>query len=376
MPDLYLYVLPVPRSGQDRSTTAGQRSIAAQSLLGGGGAVETIAAEPGEATLEWQYRGTYAGKLAAEVRELATAGGIEHVPLAGRDESTPRDGYYALTSDDVERLDPRVDDYHQVRLRLRNKGSRASHWRATETALRQADHGFGNDLGARVAIPDAATKRRWYDPETGALAPATTQTTRSAELGAVALLDPEEPEWSDPTVVYELPYAREGETDVRVWDTRGESARLDGDGLVQWQKVFDADHDIDSPLVVSNGLYRVTLDEAAGSITAETYDAAADAWATVGLSNSSDWALVDIDITQLALADVRAQLTFAHPTDGRYALDVSCQRGRETLLVERPTRADSAIPSGLVDWLAPIAADWLIDVQPSKTLVPRREVRR
>jgi len=91
---------------------------------------------------------------------------------------------------------------------------------------------------------------------------------------------------------------------------------------------------------------------------------------------ATDWSLYDIDLTSVAMVDVRAQLEFAHPTDGLFDLDVSLQRGQESLLVEIPEGETGPIPSGLESWLELIVSASAVDPQPSKGLVSRKEVRR
>jgi hypothetical protein len=125
---------------------------------------------------------------------------------------------------------------------------------------------------------------------------------------------------------------------------------------------------------------RVWLDEAAGTLEAEEWDDTAESWTSITAvadgGTATDWSLYDIDLTSVAMVDVRAQLEFAHPTDGLFDLDVSLQRGQESLLVEIPEGETGPIPSGLESWLELIVSASAVDPQPSKGLVSRKEVRR
>jgi len=185
-----------------------------------------------------------------------------------------------------------------------------------------------------------------------------------------------------PALIYAIDYTEEECCDIRVWDTRGENSKHDAEGDLQWRKVFSSGHETasDAQLIFDSGLLRVWLDEAAGTLEAEEWDDTAESWTSITAvadgGTATDWSLYDIDLTSVAMVDVRAQLEFAHPTDGLFDLDVSLQRGQESLLVEIPEGETGPIPSGLESWLELIVSASAVDPQPSKGLVSRKEVRR
>jgi len=135
-------------------------------------------------------------------------------------------------------------------------------------------------------------------------------------------------------------------------------------------------HDFADPIVLDTGVLRLKLDEPAGTISAEEWDATNSSWNAVGLTNNSSWSLFDVDLTSIGMVSAEAQLTFS---DGSslFALDAILGRGDDAVLFDNPQADDGEpIPQGLLDWLDPIAASTVVATGETKGLVSRQEVRR
>ncbi|SEW10246.1 hypothetical protein [Natrinema salifodinae] len=383
MGDLQLYTLVVPQDSQSGLSAQLQQQLATAGILGqDGGIVEQLSSEPGDQTITGLYRARYAGKMADELEELAQASGFDEIPLAGLDEATSKDGYYAIQDADVEQVQPHTTEVQRFDLSLTKKGTRNDHWRALETNRRQLDHEFGNSTSpVRVGVPAIASKVQWYNPEDQARAPASSIETRSAELGDVEIYDVDDGEaavgTSTPTLLYEIAYTDEELADCRVYDTLGHGSKLDANGDLQWQKLFSTQHDFDAPIVMDNGRIRLRLDEPNGTLEAEEWDATNEVWSTVGLEadQPSTVELFDVDLTGVAMVRDQAQLTF--DVDGElFALDAIVNRGYDDVQFTIPENENGPIDPDLEDWLSPIASTLVVDPNASKGLVARNEVRR
>jgi hypothetical protein len=368
MTDTRLYALTIPEGSQTNLDATVQQQQALQAVLGSDtGSVESIATDPGERPLTVEYGDQYAAIRAAELRELAQ-GFSQAVPYYGIDQATPEDGYYTVSRvDEAGPVDPRSSAFQRVRLQLTREGTPASHWRALTADPSQKDHPFGNDQSAPLGVPAAASKVRWYDDETEQTAPATVQTTRTTAAGDVDILDATAAPYDAPEVIYELEYDEEGLTDPRVWDTRGFADRTDGNGALQWAKVFAASHRFEGDIVLDNDLLRLTIDEPADpGITAERYDGSS--WTAEALGSSS-WSVFDWDIRSVGTARVSGVAEF---TDGSafHTLRWRLDRGAEDVLWST-TDAEGPIPSGLQDLLAPVAAEYIYDPYGGVTSAPQ-----
>lgn len=324
--------------------------------------------------------------LAGELDELADAT-LNQLPLYQRATTYQNQGWYELESATVEPVHANRRDTWEYSLSLTFVGKRASSFRAVETKLWQPDHPWGNTMAALVGIPDSARKVRWLDREMESVAAASPVRTVAGDPLDISLYDVEAGEdalgTTNPVLVYDTEYAADVRSGVRVYDTRGYDAKYshDGDGPRQWQIVHSTAHDIVNPVVFSNGVVRVRLDEAGSpQISAERWDADTGAWTAVDAvetaGSETDWTLYDIDVTGLGMQDVRAQLGFEHPTDGFYALNASLQPGRDAVLFWRPDSVDDPVPAGIEDWLDSIAGEWVLDPAGERNLVDRQEVRQ
>jgi len=383
----YLYTSYVPEEAQRQQSLQGQsrRRVEKTGIIGQDTSTTTpISVDPGQQRLVGQYRGDRADIMAVELRELANAGsddsGFAIVPYytePGRDEA---DGWVTIDQISVGRVDPNSDLAWQYDGALSRAGTRRSNYRAIRTTQRgPLDHPFGNTTTAAIAIPAAATEVQWTNPETGATESPSTIATRSAEFGDVDVYDASNSSFAAPTLVYDIDYRDESPVDVRVWDDRGNSAREDGDGVRQWQRVFTSTHDYVGQRVLSNGLLRLTFDVAANTLSAETWDDGAGSWTSTSLG-TSDWQLVDIDIGRrtdqdLAPNRVDAVTQWTDTTSSStYTLDLTLRRGADAATFYRLDGSTSGVPSGLQDLLNPIADDAILDAQGVQTLRPRSEV--
>lgn len=355
MSDRNLYALTLPSGVQVQAEERRPKNQDRQGVLGSDtGNVESIASEPGERPLTVEYPDRYGRQRAAELRELA-AGFSQPLPFYAISEQTPADGYYSASSlDRGGPVDPRSGKFQRARVSLTREGSPASHFRRLRTAPVQVDHPFGGDLSAPVGVPAAANKVRWFKPDTQATAIPTVQTTRTAATGGVDILDVEASPYDQPELLYELPFAEEGQTDPRVFDTRGFTSRTDANGALQVQKVFSASHRYEGATVIDNGRLRVTVDETGSpGISAERFSSGS--YSAVSLGTSS-WAVFDWDIRTIGLATVAGVAEF---TDGSsfHTLRWRLRRGADNLLWS----TDSPVPTGLDDLLDPIAASHILD---------------
>lgn len=377
----HIYRSTIPIDAFTNQDERKQRQLAKIGLVNGGSDLETVSSEPGTLRLDGQYRGQLSDMLATELRELLDADGVEPLPLHGIGDQIAEDGYYSAENIDGGKVDPHTDKANSFRGELVRKGTRASHWRGQQTATMQVQNDFGSDQTASIALPATARKVRWFDGLT--TEPATVTSTVSAEYGDVDFYDVEEPSFysinnggTNPTLIYELAYADEGDVDPGVWDTYGrtQTTTAGGNTVFQWQDVFSMDHEFRGDVVVNNGLLKLTLDEATQSITAEQWNNGTSSWDSVSLG-SSTWQLFDVDITNVSMSRVEAQLTFEDSDGSLYALDMVLQRGRSQALWTRPENETNGTPSGLQTLLSPIATTSIFDPVAQTSLVPRSEVR-
>jgi len=377
MTDLELYAVPLPEQGRNRAGRTGTTEQQLQAILGSdSGAVESIAPRPGERTLRQDYVDTYAAVRAQELAELAN-GISSPLPLHAQTGTSLEDAYVTASRAEVEPIDPRGrDSFQRATLTISEAGSVAEDWRATRTAVTQVDHPFGNTLDAVVGIPAAARKLRWLNEETGAREVPTVQATRTTASGRdVDVLHADASSYDDPTAIYEIDYADIGWTDPRVWDDRGNANIDDNSGRTQWQKVFATGHRYDGQAVIENGLVRLLFDEGTNALTVEEWDTGTSSWSRVSLG-ASDWELFDVDLRDIGLARVRAQIEFRDTTQSPTAfhrLSMRLTRGLNWPIWANEIEG-AAVPSGLETLLDPVASATVFDAQAQAGLVPRAEV--
>jgi hypothetical protein len=373
MTDLYLYTLALPRASQTTVEQQFQQQLSKQGLLGeAAGNVEQISTEPGTKTISGVYRGEYAEKMAVELEELAnrTDGAL---PLADPSEESSLRGYYAAETADVQVVNTKAQNLYRYQLQLAKEGTRESKRRRVTTNPYQPENDFGNQQTAYVGVPAAATDVAWYNGETEATEPVSVVETRTAEHGSVDVVDAQASSFSEPALVFDLPYQQEGKVDVVVWDDHGR-AKLDSEGINAWQWVFASGHEFAGNPVVDNGLVRVHLDT--NGLVVEEWDASTDSWTAVSLG-ASDWTLEGWDITEISptRTDVQCRFENASSSKSPYYLDMSLKRGWEWPQWTVSEGETPPTPSGLVDLLDPVANESDYSPQAEQGLVARGEVR-
>ena len=379
-----LYRTPIPeRALQDGRETV-QAQLAQLGLLDGSSEVETVSGEPADLTLSVQYEGRYADRLALELVELLESQEIAVIPLAPNEGQSEIDGYYVTESvRNFSRQHPSSDRLLNVEATLSKKGTKASHKHAIRCRVTQPDPGnvFGNETTAFVGVPsESSTRARWYDRSFSESVSADVTDTVSARFGDVALYDAREVEdtlGDEPVLVYKSKsYDGEGDVDVGVWDTHGETDPLDADGVVQWSRVFDPAHDPrgDEEIVVENGLVRLFLqDGLEENLRAEQWDDTADDWSAVDLPES-DWTLVETDLKRIGAVAVEAQLVFVDGTE-EFVVDLRLERGYDRPQFCLPDGSDP-MPDGLQELLEPLADESVFATKANLGLVSRKELRR
>jgi len=369
--DLKAYALALPAATQSQPSSSITQNVETYGTLDGGtGGAESVSSDPDQRTLEGVYGGRYASKMATELTELAQNTRLGGLPIHGRSQQTPFDGYYIVESADVDPVDPRTDNLWSYSITVRRKGTRAEFRVATAADSKSRAHPWGNDTTEPVAIPADATAVAWLshekDQQQAAGSPMSTVT---AELGDLDQYDVATAPYDRPYLVHRLDYGDESAVDCRVWDTRGLADKHDDDGTLQWAKVFATTHDVNGALVLDNGRLRLTLDEA-NTLAAERYTSGS--WSSVSL-NASDWQLFDVDLRRPGAAQVRARLVFEDTTDGSlFTLEAALFRGWDDVLLYSPD--DLQVPSGLVTHLSPVAATTVVDPQPERTLIARSDL--
>jgi len=376
-----IYRTPLPERSLQNSSERTEAQLSKLGLLDGASEVESVSGNPADLTLRATYEGRYVNRTALELAELLDSQSITELTVAPVNGQSELDGYYVV--DDVvdfSREHPQSDRIMHVETDLSRKGSRAEYRRAVRCLVTQPDPGnvFGNGTEALVGVPVDSTRVRWYDRSFTDSEPADVVETVSARFGDVDLYDArdvQETLGEEPVLVYKsASYDSEGDVDVGVWDTHGETDSLDEDGIVQWSRVFDPAHDPreDDEFVVGNGLIRLWLqDGPAENLRAEEWDDTADEWSAVNLPES-EWTLVETDLTRIGAVGVEAQLVFVDNTE-EFIVDVRLERGYERPQFLLPT--SDPMPSGLEELLEPIANEAAYVTKATLGLVARTELR-
>lgn len=433
--DRILYALPVPEDAQIDTGTQLSRQLASQGAVGSTeSSVESVSLDPNEQTIQGSYRTNeqLGGLMARQLEELFNSSGIEYVPYFGADGHDGIDGYYTLSDADVGPADAGTEAFQTYDGSVTKVGTRKDYVRAVRSAPTRVDTvGASNYSNSdpppnpeQVCLPVDARRPRWFDPVTGALEHAEPLNKwqypetggefanfRTYSLSDASFYDPSEAAPTPPTLVYDVPYSREREMDVSVWDTcpdaLGESKVIEGDlargttvggagatvgeaivgesptesGVdvaAAWQRVFRAGHEFRGECVLDNGVLRLRFDDERGSLTAERSRGQFDSWADQPLRPSS-WVLRDLDITHIGLARIDAQVVFEHPDGDQYVVDVALPRGYENAIWTVAQNQTGAAPYGLAQKLAPVAqfGGVSVDVPNQRAgLVAREDLRR
>jgi len=129
-----LYRTPIPESAYRDSGETQRTELSKLSALTGQGSVQSTGTSPGELTLNVQYRGKYAGRLALELAELLHSDAFEGLPYAPMEGSAEDDGYYTAESVSPGRIRPQTNRAVNVDATLARDGTRATHFQAVETS--------------------------------------------------------------------------------------------------------------------------------------------------------------------------------------------------------------------------------------------------
>jgi hypothetical protein len=365
-----LHILPIDADAQLFSQTDVQRNQATQAPVANGPrSVRSVSLDPDERLLEGVYKGRYAKRTGEAFEQLAGNDALGEVAFHDIDaaDAQPKDGYYTVSNATVTNPSDDADYFSQFRAVLTRAGSRRTHWRAVETNSVAVSSTFGSDSSQRVGVPATASVVRWYDAVDGTTADATQQSTATTPSGDVALYDPTEPSFDDPTLIHDVAYDDDWLADPLVFDDLGNANRTDADGIPQWQHVFSTSYEPEGRFVASNGLIRLFVDESTTGLTAERYDSANNAWINQSLT-STTWTPVDADLRRVGQARVVAETLWED--GGSYEqVTMAIHRGEDGARFP-----EGSLPSGLKNHLDTIALGKILDPQPAVALVERSGV--
>lgn len=378
-----LYRLPIPEDAQTELRRQTQRRTADISPLGEGAvSSKSIAPEPGTVRLRGSYRGDLAGVMARELQELFESDGFEAVDFAAVTGESARDGYYVLKRMDTSPTAPQsVGTIHEFDGVMEPAGTCRDSLRSVEITVDSLDNDFGTTDAAFVGVPAAATLTEWYDVNANTLSDAAVAATVTTEFGDVDLYDVAgAPSSTDAAFVYDLPFAEQGKTDVRVWDDRdqGLGGREDADGVVRWGRVFTTSHEFTGKPILSNGRIRVLFDEDPSVVPGLSVEAyTSGSWSSVSLgSNSDDWRVVDVDLSTVEPAATTAQVRFRDSSGTEHLLNTRLTRGADDIVFANPELEPDTTPSALQDLLDPVAAPRVKTANERLDIRARSEVRR
>ncbi|AXR78981.1 hypothetical protein [Natrarchaeobaculum sulfurireducens] len=383
---MHIYTLTVDdQHDVGQLSDSGGLDVDKENLLEEIGSAKPISSPPDSIDPPIKFNGPDATMRALELHELLNS--PHHAPLPVAIDVPGYDGYYV--ADDATRNTKLAEggdaDYERIDTSLTRAGTDQRLVRALEAAPRLADHEFGNDLEAHIALPTDARKVRWFDPDSGdreLAEPVETVATAYGDVDVYDLegwpdyeFDPDDPSEA-PLLVYEIDKDRDAEADVRLWDTRGYESLEDG-GRRRWQYVFSKDHEYDGAIVLDTGRLRLWLDEDDGTVDAQELDSSEAEWTDLELAaeQPESVAVFDIDVREIGMVRDRVQVTF--DVDGElFAMDAILQAGHDAVLVDIPDGESGPIPADVESWLEPIAAETIVDAQPTKQLIERNNVRK
>lgn len=428
MPNIQLYTTPVPaRTTDEASDQIGSAIEQAGLLEQGGTSVENVSTESVDFQKEGriQYGSTLSVKIAKELDSLGESA-YTTLPLYDADGNVlgRKRGYYEIQRIDVTPAQSARDDVYQYDVRLTNAGTRESHRRAVETNPGSVATLYPDASAAPVlAIPDAATDVHWYDDASG-VEPATSVETVEAEFGTVARYDPSDATASAPTLTYDLAFASDGPTDVRVYDSRDRvkfASTASGGEVNTWAHAYHTGYQFDGAAVIDTGRFRLVLDgdlqtvtetndartvadgetftvadgetvrdesvtvESTGELTVEAdgryyitdtvrgdiaasrWDDAGGAWDPVYIDPESPWSLASWSLSRIRPARVELQAVFTDGTD-ESRVNAILERGSDGIVWTTPENADPT-PQGVIDLLERTARETDETATPTQSLI-------
>lgn len=337
--------------------------------------------------------GEFSKKIGREIRSLGESD-IEALPFDDdtADADEDKSGYYEVSDVSVNRAHESTSLAYQYEIGLTVKGTRETEYRAVRTNSEAINTGLTGGATDYIGIPAAASKARWFDISTGTET-ATVQETVTAEFGDVDRYDPAEPSFSDPTLIYALPFRYEGLTDVRVWDDRGLDKYVtytdDGDTvgsstvgsatvtnsetINQWIHVYHPGYEYRGKPVIDNGLFRLSFDLDRRRILGEEFDDFTGGWNGIDVSHADYW-LFDFDVTAIGPSQCEVFVEFEDRATGSIdAATLHVQRGIDRAVARDPINGD--IPGDLETMLDPLTTDTDDDPQPSQGVISKTEVK-
>jgi len=420
-----LYLTPTPNATADRATDRVSSAIEQAGIIDTGGvATENIATDAVDLSLRGriQYGPAVSSKLATEMESLAESAyvAVPFVdPTSGGSLSQKR-GYYEVERADVTPAHPVTESLYEYELGLTLRGTRADTRRAVKTEQQTVDSLSATQSDTLVGIPASATDVEWFALG-NATESASVVDTVASEFGSIARYDITEPSFASPTLLFDLPLADEGFTDVRVWDTRdrrkfanvdaattvegGETltvasgeTRTDtrlvvnaggtldvqsggthvltgSDSVTVWSHAYHPGFDFAGDPVIDNGRLRLYLADSAlyssaSGLSAERWDGTK--WVRMTFADTG-WTVSNYEFVAIGPTQVRIRLTL---TDGASRATVigRLDRGASDVLWTVPTNA-STPPQDVIDLLSPVTRDSDTAVVPEQTVVAIDQTR-
>jgi len=380
---------PVPLLQAGVSVNSEQRqrqNLAQQGFLSSSGSrVESLTTDPSAVSLSGRLRPpipvTLVPLLADEIEELA-AGDIGPLSLTTPSNTDRRklNGYYHIEDASVQPPHPSRRGIQRYDVSLTRAGGRGSHYRAVRTQPQSIDNpvpAVSADPVIPIYLPVQAQKRQLYNPDSGATTGLDATSQVDSAIGTLAAITSSELSSEERLVLYDASYTRDISA-LYVFDDRGFSSKTDGNDNRQWQAVFDPSHDLEgqSRFVVSTQRLRVYLTGlTTPDIEAEEYSAGS--WSSISIP-TTDWEILDVDLRRVGLHSASVQLRLQDTTNISDVRTVNLYFafGDESITVGVPPTESSTIPPGITDRLEPIARSNNSIIQPERTLVPKREVRK
>jgi hypothetical protein len=268
---------------------------------------------------------------ADEIEDLGD-GNVSELPLFRPDSrELKRSGYYNVESATVSPLHPGLaddgattPDAYQAQITLERAGSRGADLRRVQSAPRDINNVVGTSGEPEIAIPFQAESPRWVNPQTNDSVPINTGNPVATERGNILVIEIDNGQAAvgtdRPALVYDVPYELDAKPGVRVFDTRGQGNKFGG-GTRQWATVFSSTHDVSSPIVLGNGIYRIRLAPVAstggfGEIIIEEFNTASG-YSNVASSASTATDLIQVDLSHVGLSRASARIEFADGSAGR-----------------------------------------------------------
>lgn len=383
-----LYLVPLPDVQTDRppQSRTSARVPTAGLIQEAGSVAERVALEGVDVQLNGRIQwAEFSKKIDRELKSLAES---DYTALPFADMADPdsdeQAGYYEFRTQDDNGAHQTSDLAYQYTLGLEFKGTRETHWRSVPTKVENVNTGLATSGNGLIGVPTEATKVRWYDDVGGSgTEVASVDATVNAEYGDVDNYDPSAASFDDPTLIYELPFDREGPVDVRVWDDIGEANKFasydDAQNttyeITQWVHAYHPAFEFEGTPITDNGLLRMQFDESAGQIDADEWDEATTSWtdlATVG-GSTEDYELFDADFRAYSPAEVKIFAEWQDTSDDSiHATVLKSERGNDRAVLRQPD--NGTIPSDLETMLSPIVSSQTTDAQPSQEVEARGDL--